>query len=298
MTNREIIPCPLCNAKEFSTLYKPWNIVNDPGALYGAASGLRGTQEIVRCNSCDLIYENPRYSKELILKGYEQSLEGAHDSQYPMRVRSFLNSLKSLKDKIPKPGSRILDIGTAGGGFIDAATQYGYDAYGLEPSQFLVDQACSRGLKVRQGTIDTNPFSNEQFDMITLWDVIEHLTDPLEDLRKIHKLLIPGGILLINYPDIGTWAGKLFGKKFWWILSVHLVHFDQRSIREICKQSGFETFLFQPYWQILEFGYLEKMAAHLGMPGANFIHKCTPQAIRSIPLPYWASQTTSLSRKK
>lgn len=292
------ILCPVCQSATSTVVWTPWVDVTDPAKLYGAASGIQGTQMLVRCSGCGLIYENPRYSDEVILEGYMTSEESGHDSQYPMRVNSFYRALGRLRRHLPPPGARVLDIGTAGGAFLDAAERFGYEANGMEPSQYLVNQGQQRGLRIQQGTIAKHSFPAHSFDMITLWDVIEHLTDPSAALREIRRLLKPDGVLLANFPDIGTLQAKLAGRRFWWVLSVHLQHFTRQTVSEICRRTGFETFHFQRYWQTLEFGYLEQMAAHFKIPLARQIHQLTPKTIRGIAVPYYASQTTALAKVK
>jgi len=294
---KENVPCPVCDSTQYQVRYEPWIDVDDPVKLYGAASGIQGTQRLVSCNDCQMIYENPRYPEKVILKGYTESEEGAHDSQYPMRVESFYRTLKKVSPHLPKEG-KILDIGTAGGGFLEAAQKLNYEAWGLEPSAYLVEQAAQRGLQVKQGTIESNPFPEQEFDMICLWDVIEHLTDPKKSLEHIKPLLKPNGILLINFPDIGTWMAKLAGKRFWWILSVHLHHFTESTLKKLCGLHGFECIYLKPYWQILEFGYLQKMAIHLKIPGGKPFHQLTPSALQKLAIPYSASQTTALFKLK
>ena len=245
-----------------------------------------------------MIYENPRYDAEVIIRGYMASQEADHDSQYPMRVNSFYRTLEKHADRIPKKGAKVLDIGTAGGAFLDAAKRFGYDAYGMEPSADLVARGKARGLQIEQGTIEKHTFKPESFDMVCLWDVIEHLPDPKSSLVEIRKLLKPDGILLINFPDIGTWQARLADKRFWWILSVHLHHFTRNTIRDICSRTGFDVFHLQRYWQTLEFGYLERMAVHLRIPLTAFVTGMTPEFIQKIPIPYYASQTTALAKIK
>ena len=297
MSLREDVKCPVCDSNAQKKLYKPWVIEDDPGKLYGAASGIPGTQHIVKCESCGMVYESPRFLSDVIIKGYENSNESEHDSQYHMRVYSFLKALKKQEKRIPPSGSKVLDIGTAGGAFLDAAKQYGFDAYGMEPSADLVERGKARGLQIEQGTIECHGFKAGSFDMITLWDVIEHLPEPKAALLEINKLLKPNGILLINFPDIGTMQAKLAGKKFWWILSVHLHHFTRKSVADICERTGFDAFHFQRYWQTLEFGYLERMAVLYKIPLTALITRLTPSFIQKLPVPYYASQTTSLARK-
>lgn len=290
--------CPVCDSVDCDTFLEPWVNETDPAKLYGAASGIPGTQNLVKCRDCGMIYESPRYDAATIVSGYMASQEAGHDSQYPMRVNSFYKTLVKHAARLPKPGARILDIGTAGGAFLDAAKKFGYDAHGMEPSADLVARGKSRGLQIEQGTIENHTFQPGSFDMVCLWDVIEHLPDPKAALIEIRKLLKPDGILLINFPDIGTTQAKLAGKRYWWILSVHLHHFTRDSIRNICDRTGFEVFHFQRYWQILEFGYLEKMAVHYKIPLMALITQLTPQFIQRIPIPYYASQTTALARIK
>lgn len=288
--------CSNCSSSQHDVFLEPTIVEDNPALLYGAASGIRGAQRLLTCLDCGMIYESPRYPAEVIVKGYMASEEGGHDSQYRMRVLSFYRALKKNKKSLPPPGAKVLDIGTAGGAFLDAAREFGFDAYGMEPSRDLVERGKARGLKIEQGTIESHGFAAQSFDMVCLWDVIEHLPDPKAALIEIRKLLKPNGVLLINFPDIGTWQAKLAGKKFWWILSVHLHHFSKSTIRGICQRTGFEIFHLQRYWQTLEFGYLERMAIHYRIPLTATITKLTPQFIQRFPIPYYASQTTAIAR--
>ncbi len=298
LPKKENVLCPLCDSENNKILYEPWVDLEDPAKLYGAASGVSGCQWLVACQDCGMIYENPRFPDEIILQEYMSSEEEGHDSQYPMRVDSFYRALKSLNSNIPGPGARVLDIGTAGGAFLDAAKKFGYEAIGLEPSAFLVEQGKKRGLNIEQGTIDSHSLEPASFDMVCLWDVLEHVTNPKKSLLEIKPLLKPDGVLLINYPDIGTWMAKLAGRRFWWILSSHLQHFSPDSINQICERTDFEVVLFKKYWQTLQFGYLESMAIHFKIPLSSLIKKLTPMFIQQIPIPYYASQTTALARVK
>lgn len=294
---KSLIPCPICGSNEFKVKYLPTKSVSDPKALYGAASGLVGTQTIVRCNECQFIYENPRFPEEEILKGYGAAQESGHDSQYEMRVESFHRALKKHSTLIPKPGAKVLDVGTAGGAFLLAAKRYGYDATGLEPCQYLVDAGNSRGYKIQAGVLSTAPFPENYFDMICFWDVLEHVTDPVGELQRARKFLKPDGVLFINYPDIGTLMAKLAGKRFWWLLSVHLVHFDKKSLTNACRKAGFDPFSWRRYWQTLELGYLFQMLKVFVPFAGNLADRLVPGPIKRWHVSYYASQTTCLAKK-
>lgn len=264
-------------------------------ALYGAASGVRGTQWLVTCVDCGMIYESPRFSDQVILDGYS-SVRDEHDSQYDQRVLGFKRALKSLLPRLPAPPADVLDVGTAGGAFLEAATTLGYRARGIEPSRSLVESARARGLRVDQGTLDTLSLPEKSFDLICLWDVIEHLPQPEHALRRLLPLLRPKGRLLINFPDAGTWPARLAGRRYWWILSVHLHHFTRKTLTNLCARVGFEVVHFQRFWTALELGYLEDMAVQLGVPGAAWLKRATPASLKKWTVRYTASQTTAVAQ--
>ncbi len=298
LNKRKIIPCPICESLKYEVWIQPKRLENDPKKLYGAASGIKGVQQLVKCKNCSMIYENPRLPEDLIISGYLTSEDSDHDSQYLMRKKSFYRALLRNRKHLPGTGSRVLDIGTAGGAFLEAAQDYGYDAFGLEPSIDLVKRGNARGLKIYLGTIEKNELDIQKFDLICLWDVIEHLANPKSSLELAKKHLVIEGVLLINFPDIGTLQSKFAGKKFWWIISVHLHHFSKRTMDQICKNVGLTPISKRRYFQVLELGYLLEIAFKLGVPFAGTINKFVPKTIKSIPLAYYASQTTAIYKVK
>lgn len=296
MEEKKKIVCPLCGCAEFSIKYVAQQQIVDPKLLYGAASGIKGTQTLVSCKSCELLYENPRYDEEIITTAYKDCDDVSHDSQHDMRVKSFYNALKKNEKYLPVKGSKVLDIGTAGGAFIVAGKQFGYNVIGMEPSSVLVAEGKSKGLDILQGTIELNEFLDNSFDMVCLWDVIEHLCDPNAAMKEVARLLKPGGIVLVNYPNIGTWAASVFGKNFWWLISVHLVHFSPKTMQLLLSRNGFEQISSKKYSQVLELGYLIDMAVHLGVPLSRLGRAVLPSFIKKLPIHYYASQTTAIAK--
>jgi SAM-dependent methyltransferase len=256
-----------------------------------------GVQRLVRCAECGFIYENPRFPEEAILRGYAAARPDGHDTQFENRVKSFYRALAGMKTWLPPPGARALDVGCAGGAFLKAAERFGYQVSGVEPSAHLADSARARGLDVRQCTLATAELEPASFDVVCFWDVLEHVTDPVAVLKQAERVLKPQGVLLVNYPDIGTLMAKVAGKRFWWILSVHLVHFSRATVARALSTAGFIPFAWKPYWQTLELGYLISIA-RLYLPGpAAIVEKLTPGFLKRLSIPYYASQTTCLARK-
>jgi SAM-dependent methyltransferase len=231
------------------------------------------------------------------LEGYAGSHGGGHDSQHEMRVRSFIFALKRHKKYLPAKNSSLLDIGTAGGAFLEAANIFGYKTFGIEPSIDLVNRGKARGLNIYHGSIENNELQDKKFDIICFWDVLEHVANPREVLRHAINLLSEDGVLLINFPNIGTMQARLAGKRFWWIISVHLVHFTNNTLDKLCLMEGLIPVRKKRYWQILELGYLVELAGKLGVPLISNWVKLLPKFIEKFPFVYYASQTTAIYKK-
>jgi 2-polyprenyl-3-methyl-5-hydroxy-6-metoxy-1,4-benzoquinol methylase len=291
------IKCVVCESSSLSLKYRRWSGESDPLKLYGSDSGIKGTQDIVRCNKCNLVFESPRYDDSIIYMGYKKASGDSHDSQYIMRVKNYSNILKKLQKYLPNQTKKLLDIGTAGGAFLEAANNFGYNSIGLEPSEDMVHKAQNRGLNVYQGTLEQNSFKKGSFDMVTMWDVLEHLPNPVYGLSKVHNLLNANGILIINYPNCGSYIEKILGQNFWWYMSLHLYYFDRKTIEIVCRKANFKVIAQLPYSQILELGYLVDMAAKQNFPFANWISGLMPNFIKKIKIKYYAAQVTLIARK-
>jgi SAM-dependent methyltransferase len=141
-----------------------------------------------------------------------------------------------------KPCGQLLDVGCATGDFLDVMRQYpGWEVCGVELSDYASRYAREQlGLDVRTGTLESAQFPEAVFDVVTLWDVIEHLPDPLGTLRQIHRLLRPGGLLVFNTPNLESLDARLF--KAYWIgyeLPRHLHVFSRRTLLTLIEIACF-----------------------------------------------------------
>ncbi len=104
------------------------------------------------------------------------------------REITFRKHLASLEKYTgPANGRSLLDVGAYIGVFVEVAGKSGWHACGVEPSLWAVSQAKSKGLPIIQGTLDALELQGRLFDVVTLWDVIEHVTDPAAELRKSYQ---------------------------------------------------------------------------------------------------------------
>lgn len=290
-----LVACPICGSSQSTAYLNPVFPDLTPEQLYGSDVEVRGVQNMVKCEHCGHIYESPRYSDNDIKTAYIQAPGKRHDSMFDLKVKTFSAALQKIG--LAGKGKCVLDVGCASGAFVKAALDQGWTAQGVEPSEGLVEFARDRGLDVRAGVFEDIP-PTATFDMITFWDVLEHLTNPREILEKANSQLVDHGHLIINVPDHSSWIGRIMGKRSWWIMSVHLSYFGKKSILELLNRTGFELDRSLPYFQVYTLGYLLRIAANLKIPTADFFSKHLPRRLLDFKISYYAGQTTFICRKR
>ena len=166
---------------------------------------------------------------------------GLEDRRF-RRSKKFLDRVATLLGKSAQE-IRLLDVGCSSGAFLDAATKLGYQAEGVEPAARAAQTAQEAGLKVHQGLLQEAGYANGQFDAVTLFEVIEHLKEPVDLLRECQRILRPGGIMLIGTGNAASWSMAAM-KERWEYLSIeqhggHISFFSPRSIGVLAQRSGF-----------------------------------------------------------
>jgi SAM-dependent methyltransferase len=145
---------------------------------------------------------------------------------------------------------RLLDYGCGSGAFAIAAQAQGYDATGIEPFSLLQEREVAPRLIA--GTLKDLP-PNDEFDIITMWHVLEHLEDPTAMLRQLSQHLSYEGRLVVCVPHIDSWQARLFGG-LWFHLDPprHLHHFSRRSLKLSLAAAGLEDVRWE--WWMPEYG--------------------------------------------
>jgi cyclopropane fatty-acyl-phospholipid synthase-like methyltransferase len=162
-----------------------------------------------------------------------------------------------MEQTIGPPGGRsLLDVGAYIGVFVEAAVAAGWNASGVEPSLWAVELANQRKIPVNQGTLDDVLNRGQTVDVITLWDVIEHLPEPKREISKTIKLLNPGGYLVIHTMDIDSRIARLMGRKWPWLMDMHLHYFSQDSMANMLDEVGYEVIKIGTQGRYLRLGYL------------------------------------------
>lgn len=138
------------------------------------------------------------------------------------------------------PGKRLLDVGSAMGGFMRVASEAGFTVEGVEVSQFGAEYTREQlGLPVHACSLRAAALPSSSFDVVTMWDVIEHLSDPLENLAEVSRVLRPGGLCFITTGDVSSRYARMLGKR-WHLMTPpqHLFYFTPLALKRALSVSG------------------------------------------------------------
>lgn len=181
----------------------------------------------------------------------------------------------------PRPRS-VLDVGCFTGEFLDAAARTGLETFGFDKMTEAIAQIGERH-RVWSGRLDHCPVSDQTFDLITLNDVLEHLSDAGESITFAADRLSPAGLLVMTTPDVGSWAGRLLGES-WGVFDKHehLVLFTRSAVQRLLDRCGLRVLNIKPHWKSLTAGYVWDMAWHW-QAGRSAPFKL-PLLVRNLPL--------------
>ncbi len=297
----ERAPCNLCGSDDFEVVYPPRYEQAKPDEILNTfrSSGDEVLlDQLVRCKNCGLQYLNPRLKADVVLEGYGAGSDETFISQAAGRERTFAKSLKFI-EKFRSQRGRLLDVGTAGGSFLAVAKQTGWEAAGCEPNRWLCEWGNKQyGLKIVPGTIFDMKLPDAAFDVVTLWDVLEHTPDPKAVLKECARVLKPGGLLVVNYPDIYSSIARLMGRRWVFLLSVHLYYFTSETLKAMLSQVGFRQLARRTHWQTLELGYiLFRMGTYLGGLARLLGRVVKALRLSTLQIPYWMGQMLVIAEK-
>lgn len=233
---RQEIACNLCRSHETKHLFSIRSF------------------NVVRCLDCGLAYLNPMPHPDdaagLYTVDYYRSKDAEEDTPlgYPdylelQEHHTFVADelLRPLRDM--RPGT-VLDVGCGMGTMLKRFRELGWDAYGVDVSAYATDYARNElDLKVFTGAVEESGLPENFFDLVSLVHVIEHLPDPRKTLETLHKLLKPGGVIIVATHDMnGLWP-RIVGKR-WRHLNIpeHLYFFSKKNLNRMLEEIGFRTF--------------------------------------------------------
>jgi SAM-dependent methyltransferase len=205
-------------------------------------------------------------------KAYYEGGQGSigfrdYASLEPARRRMFGRHLIRIESEVGV--GRILDVGCANGDFLKVARSRGWSVFGADPS-LAREQVEAEGIRLVGTTVHDSDIEDASLDAITFWDVLEHVTDPIADLRRARELLKPGGILALTVPDSSNLVARASGRLWFGYKTAgeHLQFFTHESLRAAIEKSGLALKIQGPTAWSCTVGFLaDRARLYLGPAG-------------------------------
>ncbi len=206
---------------------------------------IEGLESVIReCPRCELGWMDPLPPPELLASFYPSHYYGEDGSKFRGGIEPVLRlvgsrRLRFITSHLPR-GAAVLDVGCGRGVLLGELANRGYRVFGTERSPDAARGADPRA-EIRFGeTLRDAAFDADFFDQVIIWHVFEHLPDPIETLREVHRILKPGGSVIIAVPNFSSWQARWSGAD-WFHLDPprHLYHFSTDSLTRLLDQCGF-----------------------------------------------------------
>lgn len=222
-------PCPLCGGRGLTPVFDP---------------------PLVRCCACGLVFQNREAAQEQVREEFEAIYRSPQDEQRVQDRRTPLYQEFLSRYRPIRPRNRLLDVGCGRGQFLLLARKRGWDVVGTEIAEAAAAAARARGLLVRLGSLTTADLPESSFDIVTFWNVLDFMPDPVEQMRAAKKALTPGGLLVARVSNLAFQSAAYRASRLlrWWprvaasLAKQYVftqISFNARTLRWTLERAGF-----------------------------------------------------------
>ncbi|MCI0650789.1 MAG: class I SAM-dependent methyltransferase [Planctomycetes bacterium] len=278
--------CYLCGSRRLYERHaRAGGRASDAGAFRCTCMNHGSKPRVVACEECGLEY----VPADDVPAGLADLYAGVVDETYlkyeDARRKTFETVHRRIAPHLPEGRGTLLEVGCYTGVFLDVMRSAGWKVTGVEPSKWAADFARGRrNLDVRTGTLDEcGSLPRGGFDAVFMWDVLEHLRDPERVLRQAHALLRPDGVLCLSTLDVKSWFPRLAGRRWPWLMEMHLFYFSKPVMERFFAKTGFRMVEARPYRHYISARYFAEKLVHLAPPALAWLPKAlrwvTPRGI-------------------
>jgi SAM-dependent methyltransferase len=225
-----------------------------------------GTFLVRECERCRLGVTEPRLGGERLSRHYAGAYAPFEVPRGPLarlllRLQRWRADLllrrEPYRSVVMRGPGRVLDVGCGRGDLAAAFLRARWRADGIDPSERAVAIARHAGVDARLGSLAELEIPERHYDLVLFSHSLEHIPDPVGELRRVHDALVPGGVVLIAVPNWSSWQRKAFGSR-WFHLDVprHLQHFSDEALRRAAGKAGLEAV------------EVRESTSHVGLPGS------------------------------
>ncbi len=270
----ESVSCDLCGADDWFVRFPKTELAEaqlDVSAFRCTHDGYGSHTQIVQCNACGYVYANPRWEDAELMDAYIAVEDDTYVHERAGREKTFAKHLEKLESFVGAGNGRaLLDVGAYIGVFVEQAVSRGWDAVGVEPSHWAAEIARLGKIPVYEGTLEADELVGKRFDVVTMWDVIEHVSSPSSELAKTMNMLKPGGMVVVHTMDIDSLIAKVMGSRWPWLMDMHLHYFGRKTLTKMLEDNGYEVIWVGAQGRYLSLGYVASRIGGISHPIGRF----------------------------
>jgi 2-polyprenyl-3-methyl-5-hydroxy-6-metoxy-1,4-benzoquinol methylase len=229
-TTERVSPCPICSAEAAVWRFEVEAI----------------EEKVVTCTGCGLGRFHPMPSPDRLRALYPNEYYGEPGRKFQPLIEGLVRAVgerhTSFLSRELATGARILDVGCGRGVILGALAEQGFEVHGLEISAEAARGADPRAeIRIAENLKDAE-YRTASFDQIIIWHVLEHLSDPAGTLREAHRILKPGGRLIVAVPNFSSLQARCTGAAWFHLdLPRHVYHFPLSALRQLLTLTGFHV---------------------------------------------------------
>jgi SAM-dependent methyltransferase len=284
--------CPLCGCKDLA-VYRDGADGNLSSSDLGSSRQEIAHGKILLCRACRFGFRRLRPSEAELSSLYRELDPRMYEQESLGRWKTAARHLKIVQRYTI--GSRLLDVGCASGSFLCCAADAGWSVLGLEPAEVLCNKARqrlgNRG-KVHRVSLQQADLPPASFDVVTLWDVLEHVPDPITFLERCAALLKPGGFLFANVPDLDSLPARLLRERWPLLLAEHLNYFTRESLKRCGDAAKLRFIHFGKRPASFSLDYVFFRLMQHGIRGASLGYGILSRtSLRRLCIPVWLGES-------
>jgi SAM-dependent methyltransferase len=193
---------------------------------------------LVKCADCSFVFSQKIPTEQELLSFYDGY--GRNDYLSPVTIKRYHELLDKFEPY--KKTGKILDVGCGIGYFLNEAKNRGWKVYGTEYTDHAIEICESKGIEMKQGKLNITDFNLEEFDVITSFEVLEHINNPMEEIGNFIQLLRTGGLVYLTTPNFNSVLRFKLKEKYDVITyPEHLSYYTPKTLRFAFNKNGFKT---------------------------------------------------------
>jgi 2-polyprenyl-3-methyl-5-hydroxy-6-metoxy-1,4-benzoquinol methylase len=192
---------------------------------------------LTSCKSCSFVFSRKIPSEQELVNHYQGY--GRNDYLSPITIKRYHEILDSFEPY--RKTNKLIDVGCGIGYFLETAKERGWEVYGTEFTDEAIQKCSEKGIKMEKGILDPENYMPEEFDIITSFEVIEHINNPIDELNSFHKLLRKGGLVYVTTPNFNSLLRYRLKSDYNIICyPEHLSYYTPKTLKKVFTRVGFK----------------------------------------------------------